>query len=411
MTPFSIRRLLGKQPPELLTVSQVTKQIQQLLEETFHSVWVVGEISNFERAHSGHCYLTLKDERAQLRAIIWSSTARRLRFELENGMEVVCSGYINVYAPRGSYQLIIQHIEPRGVGALQLAFQKLYQKLARQGLFDPQRKRPLPVLPRLIAVVTSPAGAAIRDFLQVLAKRRFGADILIFPVRVQGEGAAEEIADAIRTVNNLSVAVDCLVVTRGGGSLEDLWAFNEEVVVRAIVASRIPVISAVGHEVDVTLSDLAADVRALTPSHAAQLVSQKAEELGAELRHAGQRLRAALAATISQARSRWEAIARHSVFRRPFQRVHELAGRLDELDQRSATAIRRQLQSLRQRADDMAGRLDALSPLAVLGRGYSLTRRVSDGRLVRDASELSAGELIATRFARGEATSRVERTG
>ncbi len=409
MTLFRKRRTAKAEHPELLTVSQLTELIQQLLEATFDRVWVVGEISNFERAQSGHCYLTLKDEQAQLRAVIWRSTAVKLRFEPEDGMEVVCAGYINVYPPRGSYQLIIEHIEPRGVGTLQLAFQKLHQKLAREGLFDPQRKRPLPLLPRMIAVVTSPAGAAVRDFLQVLAKRRFGADILIVPTRVQGEGAAEEIAGAIRTVNSLAAPVDCLVVTRGGGSLEDLWAFNEEVVVRAIVASRIPVISAVGHEVDVTLSDLAADVRAFTPSHAAQLVSQHSEELTAELRQAGRRLRAALAAIASRSRSRLEAVARHPVFRRPFQRINELARRLDELDVRAATAARRQLQLLRQRIDDMAGRLDALSPLAVLGRGYSLTRRVSDGQVVRDASQLSLGEAISTRFARGQATSRVER--
>ena len=311
---------------------------------------------------------------------------------------------------------------------------QLREKLAREGLFDAARKRPLPAFVRHIALVTSPTGAAIHDFLQVLGRRWRGADVLVVPVRVQGEGAAAEIAEAIRTVNRLGEKgvrnhlceapggpfrqmvpdtffrpIDCLVVARGGGSIEDLWAFNEELVVRAIAASRIPVVSAVGHEIDVTLSDLAADVRALTPSEAAERVAPAAEELLADLGQLGQRLSAGLRSRAQSARTRLDALGRHTVFRRPFQMVFELTRRLDELGGRATRAIGRRARLARQQAGAGAQRLESLSPLAVLGRGYSLTQRAADGRVVRAATELVLGQEITTRFARGQATSRVER--
>jgi exodeoxyribonuclease VII large subunit len=361
---------------------------------------------------------------------MWRGVAVRVRFDLHDGLEVICRGRLDVYAARGNYQLIIEDIVPRGMGALELALRQLREKLAREGLFDPGRKRPLPPLVRRIAVVTSPTGAAIRDFLQILGRRWRGADVLVVPVRVQGEGAAAEIAAAIEMVNRLNVEkgdrpplyrngkrgpvplfrpIDCLVVTRGGGSMEDLWAFNEEAVVRAIAASRIPVVSAVGHEIDVTLSDLAADVRALTPSEAAELVAPAAEELAAELRQVEQRLAAALRRRAESARTQLDAVARHTAFRRPYQQVFELARRLDEWEARALRAVYGRLRLARQRTDTAAGRLEALSPLAVLERGYSLTQRMADGRLIRAAAELSPGEQITTRFARGQAMSRVER--
>jgi exodeoxyribonuclease VII large subunit len=392
----------------VLSVWELTSQIKDLLETSFPTVWVAGEISNFSRPSSGHCYLTLKDDRAQLRAAIWRSTAARLRFDLHDGLEVICRGHVDVYAPRGSYQLIIEQIQPKGLGALELALRQLRERLSREGLFAADRKRPLPRFVRRIAVVTSPTGAAIRDFLQVLGRRWRGADVLIVPSRVQGEGAAQEIAAAIGQVNRLAYPVDCLVVTRGGGSLEDLWAFNEEVVVRAIFASRVPVISAVGHEIDVTLSDLVADVRALTPSEAAELVAPAADELTAGLRQYQRRLLTALRMRAAAARSRLDALARHQVFRRPSQRVHDLARRLDEAESRLGRAIRGRLRLARQEADRAASQLQSLSPLAVLGRGYSLTQRTADGRVIRHAAELAPGEQITTRFAAGKATSRVE---
>ncbi|NQT37562.1 MAG: exodeoxyribonuclease VII large subunit, partial [Planctomycetes bacterium] len=294
--------------PPVLSVAELTAHIKNCLEGTFPDVWVGGEISNFARPQSGHCYLTLKDERAQIRAVIWRGTASRVRFDLRDGLEVVCRGHIDVYAPRGSYQLVVEQIEPRGIGALELALRQLQQKLAAEGLFDPARKRPLPRFVRKIAVVTSPTSAAVRDFLEVLRRRWQGTDVLVVPVRVQGQGAAEEIAAAIETVNRLATPVDCLVVTRGGGSLEDLWAFNEEPVVRAVAASRIPVISAIGHEIDVTLTDLVADVRAATPSEAAELVAPTADEISATLKHLGSRLASALRHNATGAQRRLDAV-------------------------------------------------------------------------------------------------------
>jgi exodeoxyribonuclease VII large subunit len=295
------------------------------------------------------------------------------------------------------------------MGALELALRQLREKLAREGLFDAERKRPLPPFVRRIAVVTSPTGAAIHDFLQVLGRRWRGADVLVVPVRVQGEGASAEIAAAIASVNRLQTPPDCIVVTRGGGSLEDLWAFNEEPVVRAIAASWIPVVSAVGHEIDVTLSDLAADVRALTPSEAAELVAPAAEELIAYLRQLEHRLTAGLRSRAVRSRSRLDALASSAVFRRPFQQVFDLARRLDEIDARLMRSARGMTRQSRRHVDALAGRLESLSPLAVLSRGYSLTQRVSDARLIHRASDLSPGEQITTRFAAGQAISRVEK--
>lgn len=398
----------GADDQHVLTVAELTAEIKDLLEAAFSSVWVAGEVSDFARPRSGHCYLTLKDDRAQIRAVLWRTTASRIRFDLHDGLEVVCRGHVDVYAPRGSYQLIVQQIEPKGIGALELALRQLREKLAREGLFDPQHKRPLPRFMRRIGLVTSPTGAAIRDFLEVLRGRYAGADVLIVPVRVQGDGAAEEIADAVALLNGLAQPPDCIVLTRGGGSLEDLWAFNEEAVVRAVFASRVPVVSAVGHEIDVTLSDLVADVRALTPSEAATLVAPATAEIVAGLHHVRKRMATALGACVARARARLDALAAHRAIRRPLERVHDLARRLDELEARSRRAIRQHLSTARQHTESIAGRLDTLSPLAVLGRGYSVTRRADDGRVVRDATQLAPGQRITTRFARGETVSRVE---
>ena len=396
-------------PEKPLSVFELTAQIKDLLEGTFGAVCVTGEISDFARPQSGHCYLTLKDDRAQLRAVLWRTAAARVRFDLHDGLMVVCRGHLDLYAPRGSYQLIVERIEPSGMGALELAFRQLRDKLAREGLFAAERKRPLPRFPRRIGVVTSPTGAAVRDFLQVLGRRWRGADVLLVPVRVQGAGAAAEIAAAIEMLNRMREPVDCLVVTRGGGSLEDLWAFNEEVLVRAIYASAIPVVSAVGHEIDVTLADLVADVRALTPSEAAERVVPAADEVAQVLRQYQDRLGALLRTRVATARARLETLARRRPLRQPYQHIGDLARRLDELETRAAQAVRRAMQAARQQTGNLAARLESLSPLAVLGRGYSLTQRTADGRIVRDASDLSPGDEIATRFAHGQALSRVEK--
>jgi exodeoxyribonuclease VII large subunit len=394
--------------PQTLSVSQLTAQIKNALEGEFPDVWVAGEVSNYSRPQSGHCYFTLKDDQAQIRAVMWRSAVARLKFELADGLDVICHGHIDVYAPRGSYQLVIDELQPKGVGALELALRKLREKLAGEGLFDPVRKRKLPTFPRRLAFVTSPTGAAIHDFLQVLRRRWGGVDVLVIPARVQGDGAAQEIAAGIRAANRLSPPPDVLVVGRGGGSLEDLWAFNEEPVVRAIAASKIPTVSAVGHEIDVTLSDLAADVRALTPSEAAERVVPAVEEITARILGYQQRLRHAAHRRVMLLRARYDGVASQRPYRRPFDMIHDRSRRLDELALHSNRAIRELLRDHEGRLATMAGKMESLSPLAVLARGYTITQEAETGAVVRAASELSVGQEIVTRFAAGEATSRVE---
>lgn len=393
---------------QVLSVTELTARIKEVLELRFPCVWVAGEIGDLSRPQSGHCYLVLKDAQSQIAAVIWRSTASRLKFDLHDGLEVVCRGRIEVYGPRGKYQLVIDQIEPRGIGALELALRQLRERLEREGLFDKRLKRPLPRFVRQIAVVTSPSGAAIRDFLEVLRRRWAGADVLLVPVRVQGEGAAEEIAAALGLMNRLERPIDCVALIRGGGSLEDLWAFNEEVVVRAIRQSRIPVVSGVGHEIDVTLADLAADVRALTPSEAAERIVPSAEEMAARLGQLRQRMLAAVRNQLVASRRRVEMLSGRPVFRWPLARVQEWARRVDELESRSQRALRARLERARSQIEAQAGRLETLSPLAVLGRGYSLTQREDDGHIVRDPGDVRAGQRIVTRLARGQIASRVE---
>lgn len=392
----------------ILSVSDLTLAIKGTLEKHFTSVWVGGEISDVSQPHSGHIYFTLKDDGAQIRGIVWRSVAQRLKFDLHDGLEVICRGDVDVYPARGSYQLIIRHLEPLGLGALQLAFKQLYEKLAAEGLFASHRKRPLPRFPTRIAFVTSPTGAAIRDFLEVVRRRWQGVHVTVVPARVQGEGAAQEIARGIDLANRMCPAPDVLIVGRGGGSIEDLWCFNEEVVVRAIVASQVPVVSAVGHEIDVTLSDLAADVRAATPTEAAERIVPSAVEIHATLRQHQDRLLASLRARAIRARQQLEALAQRRVFRRPFDGVQELARRLDELDVRSRRAVSQLLQHRQQKAAALAAQLEALSPLSVLGRGYSVTSAADTGELLRDVADVAVGARITTRLATGQLISRIE---
>ena len=393
---------------QTLSVSQLTAQIKNALEGEFPSVWVAGEISNYSRPQSGHCYFTLKDDQAQIRAVMWRGTTSRLKFDLADGLDVICHGHVDVYAPRGSYQLVIDELQPKGVGALELALRKLREKLAAEGLFDPARKRPLPPFPRRLAFVTSPTGAAVRDFLEVLRRRWRGVDVLVIPARVQGDGAAAEIVAGIRLANRLAQRPDVLVVGRGGGSLEDLWAFNEEPVVRAIAGSRIPTVSAVGHEIDVTLADLAADVRALTPSEAAERVVPAIDEINGRMRGYQQRLRHAAHRRVMWLRARWEGVAAQRPFRRPFDLIHDRSRRLDELALHGNAAVRRLLRDHEARLAMMAGKIESLSPLEVLARGYTITADAKTGGVIRSAKELRIGQSIATRFSTGEAISKVE---
>jgi exodeoxyribonuclease VII large subunit len=393
--------------PQTLTVSQLTARIKDLLESEFPSVWVAGEVSNFSRPQSGHCYFTLKDDQSQIRAVMWRGTATKLKFDLTDGLEIICRGHVDVYGPRGSYQLVVDELQPKGVGALELALRKLREKLAAEGLFDPARKRRLPPFPRRLAFVTSPTGAAVRDFLEVLRRRWSGVEVLIIPARVQGDGAAAEIVAGIKAANRLAQRPDVLIVGRGGGSLEDLWSFNEEAVVRAIAASKIPTVSAVGHEIDVTLADLVADVRALTPSEAAERVVPAADEILKRLHAYGNRLRTSTARRITLAHSRLETIAAHRPFRRPFDVIHDRSRRLDDIATRGTSALRSLIHDRQRRFAKLAGQLQSLSPLAVLERGYTITQDATSGNVIRSIRQLRVGQEIATRFAEDVATSTI----
>lgn len=395
----------------VLTVSQFTDVLKDIVEGAFPIVWVTGEISGYSRhGSSGHCYLTLKDEQACLRAVIWKSTAQRIRCELSDGLAVLVRGHLDVYAPKGEYKLIVDELHLKGLGALELKFRQLHQKLAAEGLFAPGRKRPLPAFPQRIALITSPTGAALRDFLEVVRHRWRGVQTLIVPARVQGVGAAEEVAAAIAAVNRMALPIDVLVVGRGGGSLEDLWAFNEEIVVRAIHASGIPVVSAVGHEIDTTLSDLVADVRAATPTDAARRVVPEMQAIQATLRDRQSRLRSALQHRAEDTRKRLDAIQSRRVFKKPFDRIHDLSQQLDQWQNRGTRAISVLLDRAKHRVGTLAARVESLSPLAVLARGYSLTTIQAEGRPITDSAQLTIGATVRTRFARGAAISRVERT-
>lgn len=396
--------------PHALTVTELTAMIKGTLETTFSSVWVAGEISDVACPRSGHVYLTLKDGQSQIRGIIWRSVAQRLAFDLRDGQAVICFGNIDVYAARGSYQLVIRKAEPQGIGALQLAFRQMQQRLADEGLFDAERKRSLPRFPKRIGFVTSPTGAAARDFLEVAKRRWPGVQIIIIPAQVQGNGAVRSICSGIIAANAIHPSLDLLVVGRGGGSLEDLWCFNEELVVRAIAASEVPTISAVGHEIDVTLADLAADVRALTPSAAAEIAVPDVRQLQAILEQMKVRLVRPVRSQLDFLRQRLGSLADRPVFRQPFARLHELSRRLDELDLRSRRAIEAERQGARNRLQQASATLSALSPLATLGRGYSVTSRADDGQLIRRADAVATGDEITTQLSHGTITSTVSHT-
>jgi exodeoxyribonuclease VII large subunit len=429
--------------PLFLSVSDVTRLIRESLENQFRDIWIQGEVSNLRAPTSGHLYLTIKDEQSQLRAVFFRSGVARLRFALQEGMAIIARGRISVYEPRGEYQLVIDSLEPQGVGAFQLAFDQLKERLAREGLFEDSRKRPLPAFPKTVGIVTSSTGAAIRDILAVLYRRCPLVHVLIAPVPVQGDGAAERIAAAITALSAVS-EVEVLIVGRGGGASEDLWAFNEEVVVRAIVQSKVPVVSAVGHEIDVTLSDFAADYRAPTPSAAAEAVVPVLDELLARLAEVNVRLRRTMQTFLVMRRYRVDASIR--ILRETRFRMQAQAQRLDELSdalRRSLTGrltlshrgmaayhhallaqsprnkigtsavvlsqlckrleqeVRRGLVNRRQSVAARMTALDALSPLGILRRGYSVIQGVPLGQVVRRASEVTVGEVLQARLSEG----------
>jgi len=389
----------------ILTVTQLTSQIKNLLEGSFPDVWVEGEISNLTIPQSGHAYVTLKDERSQVRAILFRSSHQHLKFLLQNGMQVICRGRVSVYEPRGDYQLILDYVEPRGVGALQLAFEQLKARLEKEGLFDRASKKPLPVLPRRIGIVTSPTGAAVRDMLRVIERRHPRIHILIYPVPVQGPEAAPRIVEALQYFNR-EKNVDVIIVGRGGGSLEDLWAFNEEVVARAIHASKVPVISAVGHETDFTISDFAADLRAPTPSAAAEVVVDREENFREAIASLTARLVRSMKQTIGAARASLRECLR--VLGDPRKRLERAAQQVDELVHRLGLGLRHHVRRDRARIGATIAGLDHLNPLAILARGYSVTKLQPEGRILKNAAEAAPGDVIITHLHRGSLRSRVE---
>jgi exodeoxyribonuclease VII large subunit len=390
-----------------VTVSVLTDAIRHTMNQKFGRVFVQAEISGITTPRSGHIYLTLKDEFAQINAVVWRTTAEQLKFELEDGQKVVCGGYVDIYPQRGTYQLIIQQVQPVGIGELELAFRQLHAKLQNEGLFNAEHKKPLPRYPKKVAVVTSPTGAAVRDFLQVLHRRWKNIEVTILPVKVQGQGSAGEVAAAIRSISKFETPPDVVVVTRGGGSKEDLWSFSEEIVCRAIHACPAPVMSAVGHEVDVSLSDLVADVRALTPSEAAERLVPDQAQVIQQLGNVRTRMTRALRDQLDFATAELEQIAARPVFARPMVLVEQKAQRIAEIQQRIQLAMRRKTELAASEIQSMAGRLDAINPLAVLARGYSLTSTVSDDNttLVLDSDSIKVGDEIETKLARGKLTS------
>lgn len=438
------------------SVAEVTARIKGVLEQQVGEVWVSGEVSNLRVQSSGHAYFTLKDASAQLNCVLFRGTTVPDRAVLRDGQRLVVRGDVSVYEPRGQYQLIVRELEAQGQGALQAAFERLKRKLEEEGLFSPERKRPIPRYPRRVGVVTSPTGAALRDVLHVMERRYAGIELVLAGCRVQGPGAEQEIAGALRALGAWSVArpagegLDAILVTRGGGSLEDLWAFNEEGVARAIVASPIPVVSAVGHEIDFTIADFVADLRAATPSAAAELLTAGFVEAGVRVRRQGQRLQRLAETAWTRALDRFERLVRRLARAHPRRRLQERMQRLDEVEsaltrrvwetwrrwemewrhlnrrlQRLRPGSRieaererlrgqvgklreaavRALQDRRERLERVTLRLELLSPERILQRGYSITQEADTGKVVRRAADVMAGSRLRTRLAEGEVTS------
>ena len=436
--------------PRAMTVSELTSRLSGVLETEFFDVWVEGEVSNLTVASSGHWYFSLKDANAQVRAVVWKTATRLIRFKPKDGMKVLARGGLKVYAPKGEYQISVEVLEPIGKGSLQQAYEDLKAKLEKEGLFDKARKRPLPMLPRRIGIVTSPTGAVIQDILRVVERRYANLEIAIYPARVQGEEAVAEILRGIRALNAAG-GFDVLIVARGGGSLEDLWAFNDERVARALAASKIPTISAVGHETDFTIADFVADLRAATPSAAAEIVVRAKDEICARIEGLRRRADASVGLRLTRLRARVGAVTQHRVFEAERGRVRNHAQRVDELARRAEDALRRRadrarealkrgqaqldafrwerqiavrrerIANLHRRLDAAAqgriairrsalgraaGKLDSLSPLAVLSRGDALVFDDA-GRLLRRAADVAVGDDVRVRLGEGGVAARI----
>lgn len=414
------------QPNKVYTVSEVTRLVKTKLESAFPLMWVEGEISNFHRHQSGHVYFTLKDENSQLRSVMFRSEARRIPFEVKDGIQVVCKGRINVYEPRGQYQLVAERMEPKGKGALQLAFEQLKEKLSQEGLFDTQLKKTLPLLPKKVGVVTSPRGAAIVDILRTLERRFARLHILIYPVRVQGDGASDEVVQGIEYFSRLP-EIDVLIVGRGGGSMEDLWAFNEEKVARAIHRCPIPVISAVGHEIDFTIADFTADIRASTPSAAAELVIEKEQSFLDRIDNLEKRMVHHQKYYLQDQKQKVTELLHHKAFQNFKDKIRHLQQRVDDLEGTALEAMetkRRTMSEWRSRAvfleeklggllkrtvQDYQGKwkqlsagLHGASPLNILKKGYALCWKSGSQKLIQGIKEVNEKDRITVSFYKGE---------
>lgn len=389
----------------VVSVSDLVNAFKEVVETALPPCTVEGEISNCRRSPAGHWYLTLKDEESEISAVIWRSAAQKIRFDPKDGMKCLATGSLQVYVAKGTCQFVIAQLMPQGIGELELAFRQLRDKLSAEGLFDESRKRSIPRIPRRIALVTSPGSAAVRDMIQVITRRWPPARIVVVPVRVQGDGAAEEIAKALKLVHRIP-DVDVVITGRGGGSLEDLWCFNTEIVARAVAACRIPVITAVGHEIDLSIADLVADRRALTPSEAGELVVPSARDLQDSLLQTAQRMRQTLRDRLDRARLRLSTIEARSVIQRPMGLVDQIRLDCESLSERAVTSVRLMTERKRRDLAEFAASLQALSPLKVLSRGYSLTQR-SDGTVLRSAERVAPGETITTQLASGRVRSAV----
>jgi exodeoxyribonuclease VII large subunit len=386
--------------PRTWTVSELTAQIRGVLEPSFTQVWIQGEVSNYRPAASGHAYFSLKDQGSAISAAVFGWGSRRRGFELKDGLQVLCRGKVTVYPPRGTYQLTIEHIEPLGAGALQIAFEQLKAKLAGEGLFEPSRKRTLPAYPKRLAVVTSPSGAAIQDMLNILARRAPHVRVTVIPAIVQGDGAPAQILRGLELANQYGLG-DIVVLARGGGSIEDLSCFNDERLARAIAASRLPVVSAVGHEIDFTISDFVADLRAPTPSAAAEIVSGHWVEAVGQLRDARLRLRAAIVRDLVTRQTLLNHVAARVLS--PKDKLREQVQRLDELFLRLERAFRVKMETRRAWIERLMGSLDALSPLRVLERGYSIVRDpASKASVIRSAAQIQPGQELQITFYDGK---------
>jgi len=394
---------------KIYSVTAITRLIKYTLEETFPAVWVEGEISNYLHHTSGHHYLTLKDENAALKLTVWRSVGKNLKFRPENGMKVRAFGHITLYEKGGYYQLNVRKLLPVGVGELEVAFRQLYEKLSAEGLFDDSRKRPIPLFPKTVGIVTSPTGAAIRDIVQIAGRRNDTVQLVLYPAQVQGEGAWKTIAAGIEYFNGRD-DVEVIIIGRGGGSLEDLWAFNEEPLVRVVAASEKPVVSAVGHEIDTTLSDLAADLRTPTPSAAAEQVIWEKADFLRDIRDLVDQMEQSLQYRFDNHREALAGILSRPVFARPESIINEKTQRLDNLLRLFENAGKNSLEKAKNSLSLALSRLESLSPGKILERGYAAVRMAESGMPIRSAGDLKAGDLIETIFNDGAAIASVEKT-